>query len=248
MEEGKRIIIRNISKEFKIGFKKNQGALARFVSLFSGRSPRKVLQVLKGISFEVKTGEIFGVIGANGSGKSTLLRIVSGIYKSKGRVYTNGKIISLIGLNHALKENLKMKDNIYLSAALFGFDRQKVNEKYNSIVDFSGLKDFENTKLFQFSEGMKQRIAFSIAIHCNPQILLLDEVFSVGDEGFKIKCEKKIKKLVENGISVLFVTHDLYSVKKYCKRAMWLDKGNVVKIGEPEEVCDSYLKSLEQPK
>lgn len=244
MEKEKRIIAESVSKKFRIGFKKNQGALARFISFFSGKEPKKIIQVLDNVSFSVDREEILGIIGANGSGKSTLLRIVAGIYEGEGKIKVNGKIISLIGLTSGLKYNLIMKDNIYLGCAFFGLGRKETKEKIDPIIEFAGLKGFGNTKLWQFSEGMLQRFAFSIAIHCNPEILLLDEVFSVGDEEFKIKSVKRIKELVSSGASVLFVSHDLYSVENYCNRTIWLDKGKIIKQGKSKEVCNAYLKSF----
>ncbi|MDD4996288.1 MAG: ATP-binding cassette domain-containing protein, partial [Patescibacteria group bacterium] len=155
----KRIIVENLSKKFKIGFEKNRGILARFISLFSGKETKKNIQVLDNISFYVNAGEIVGIIGKNGSGKSTLLRIIAGIYdKEKGRINTQGKIISLINLNNGLKERLTLRDNIYLYSLLLGLSLKEIKEKINSIIEFSDLKDFVNTKIYQFSDGMKQRL------------------------------------------------------------------------------------------
>jgi len=236
-----RIILKNISKRFKIGFAKEQGALARFVSFFSGREPKKIIQVLDNVSFSAKAGEVIGIIGENGSGKSTLLRVIAGIYeKERGEVLTDGKIISLINLNIALKERLTMKDNIYLCCSLFGLSQIKTGQRFNSIVKFAELESFVNTKTYQFSNGMKQRLSFSIAIHCDPEILLADEVFEVGDENFKEKSSKKIEELVKRGTTVLLVSHDLNLIKKHCHRAIWLDKGRIIKEGECKEVVESY--------
>lgn len=240
----KRIIVENVRKRFKIGFKKEQTALARLLSLFSGRETRKVLEALKGISFDVEEGEILGIIGENGSGKSTLLRVIAGIYdKDRGRVGVRGKIVSLINLNVGLMERLTMKDNIYLCCSLFGLPQKEITQKLNSIVQFAELEPFIDTKVYQFSDGMKQRLAFSIAIHCNPKILLLDEVFAVGDEDFRKKSANKIKELVKGGASVILVSHELWMIKKYCDRVIWLDKGKIVKKGKTEEVVKKYLSS-----
>ena len=199
MEKENRIIVKNISKKFKIGFKKKQSALARFVSLFSGKEPKKIIQALKDVSFKAKKGEIVGIIGKNGSGKSTLLRIIAGIYnKDKGEIITNGKIISVINLKVGLQPRLTMRDNIFLTSSLFDLSQNDIKQRFNSIVEFAELENFVNTKIYQFSEGMKQRLAFSIAIYCNPEILLLDEVFEVGDEKFRKKSANEIKELAND--------------------------------------------------
>ncbi|MDP3027430.1 MAG: ATP-binding cassette domain-containing protein, partial [Nanoarchaeota archaeon] len=183
MEKEEGIIVEHISKTFQIGFKKHQSALERFISLFSGKEPKKIIQALKDVSFTAEKGEIVGIIGENGSGKSTLLRVIAGIYdKDEGKIITRGKIISVINLRVGLQDRLTMKDNIYLCCSLFGLSQKDIKKNFSLIVEFTELENFVNTKIYQFSEGMKQRLAFSIAIHCNPDILLLDEVFEVGDE------------------------------------------------------------------
>ncbi len=228
-----RITVENIAKRFKIGFKKNQSILARISSFFSGREPKKIIWALKEVSFEAEEGEIIGIIGKNGSGKSTLLRMIAGIYRcNKGKITTNGKIISLINLNVGMQPRLTMKDNIYLCCSLFALSQKTIKQRFNSIVRFSELENFINTKIYQFSEGMKQRLAFSIAIHCNPEILLLDEVFEVGDKEFKIKSANKIKELVKKGSTVLLVSHELWMIEKYCNKIIQLDKGKISKIGD----------------
>lgn len=224
----KRIIVSNISKKFKIGFRKNQGALFRLVALFFDREQKRVIEVLKGVSFEVSSGEMLGIVGKNGSGKSTLLRIIAGIYScDSGRVITNGKIIPIINLNVGLKERLTMKNNIFLCCSLLGLGRKEIKIKFNSIVGFSELKNFIDTKIYQFSEGMKQRLSFSIAIHCNPDILLLDEILEVGDEKFKEKSGNKIIEMVKKGCSVILVSHDIDIIRRYCNRVIMIDNGRI---------------------
>ena len=197
MQKEKRIIVENVSKKFQIGFKKNQSALERVIDLFSGKEPKKTIQALKDVSFTAEKGEIVGIIGENGSGKSTLLRLIAGIYRQdEGSIIANGKIISVISLVIGLHPRLTLKDNIFLVGSFFGLSQKEIKEKFNSIIEFAELENFVNTKIYQFSEGMKARLAFSIAIHCTPDILLLDEVFEVGDENFRKKsAEKKSKGL-----------------------------------------------------
>ncbi len=199
-QQNSRIIVQNISKTFQIGFKKNQSALEKFISLFSGREPKKTIQALKDVSFEAKKGEIMGIIGENGSGKSTLLRTIAGIYRQdEGKIETNGKIISVINFRIGLQDRLTIKDNIFLVSSFFGLSQKEIEKRFNSIVEFAELDNFINTKIYQFSKGMKARLAFSIAIHCAPDILLLDEIFEVGDENFRKKSAEKIKELIKRG-------------------------------------------------
>lgn len=242
-----RIITNKVSKKFQIGFKKNQSTLARIISVFSGREPKKEFWALENVSFQAKAREIIGIIGRNGSGKSTLLRIIGGIYeKDGGTVRINGKIISLISLMSGLRRKLIMKDNIYLCCSLFGLNQREIKERFSLIIQFAELEDFINTKIYQFSEGMKQRFAFSIAIHCNPEILLLDESFEIGDEGFKNKSVNKIKELVGNGVTVLLVSHDLDLLKKHCHKIIWLDDGKILMEGDSEKVIKEYVKSFNE--
>ncbi|MDP2672176.1 MAG: ATP-binding cassette domain-containing protein [Candidatus Daviesbacteria bacterium] len=243
-----RVVVTNVSKKFHIGFKKNQGALGKLVSLLSGEEPKKIIWGLKNVSFSVNGGEIIGIIGLNGSGKSTLLRVIAGIYKAdEGIVSTTGHVISLIGLDGGLKDRLTLRDNIYLLCYFYGLDRKLINKRLNSIIEFAELENFTNTKIYQLSDGMKQRLAFSIAIHCNPDILILDEVFAVGDESFKIKSVKKIKELVNGGATVLLVTHYLGIIEKYigrhCDKVIWMDSGSIVTSGESKSIMTKYIKS-----
>jgi ABC-type polysaccharide/polyol phosphate transport system ATPase subunit len=239
-----RIIINNISKKFRIGCNRNTSFLAKTLSFFSGKEAKRTIDVLKNVSIKVNPGEIVGIIGDNGSGKSTLLRIIAGIYEpDSGEIIIRGKTVSLINLSAGLKERLTMKENIFLVSSLFGLSYSEIKKKFNSIVSFSELNSFLNTKLYQFSSGMLQRVAFSVAVHSNPDILLLDEVFEVGDENFRKKSAEKIKKLVTEGCSAILVSHDKEIIKKYCDRVVWLEEGKINKIGEPADIFDKYVKS-----
>jgi len=237
------IIVENLYKEFRIGFKKKQSALARIFSLISGRIPTRKILAINNISFKAHAGEITGIIGKNGSGKSTLLRLISGIYKEdQGKITTNGKIISLINLIVGLKTSLTVKDNTYLIGSLFDLGKKDIEKKFNEITGFAELDQYANTKVSQLSIGMRQRMVFSIAVNANPKILLLDEVFEVGDESFKNKSAKKIKELVKNGVTIVLVSHDLRLIEKYCDRVIWMEKGKIVKQGHNKEVVKEYLK------
>jgi ABC-type polysaccharide/polyol phosphate transport system ATPase subunit len=242
----KRIIINGLWKKFSIGVKKQQNALEKFVSLFSGREPRREIWALKDISFNANAGEIVGIIGKNGSGKSTLLRVIAGIYnQDKGQIKTEGKIIPLINLEAGLDSRLNARDNIYLCCSIMGLKNREIKEKFDEIISFAELEEFVDTKIYQFSLGMKSRLAFSIMIHSaiyqKPEILLLDEIFAVGDEHYRNKCMEKIKGLIKSGATVLIVGHDLESMKRHCKRIIWMDNGKIIKYGE-KEVIKEYLK------
>jgi len=236
MDKIKRIVVAGVSKKFITGHKNNLGVLARLL-LLSNREPKSLVYVLKDVSFDVFSGEILGVVGDNGSGKSTLLRTIAGVYSpDEGRVVVEGKVIALINLVIGLKDRLSMKENIFLCCSLFGLSQNEIKEKLHNIVDFSGLQNFFNTKIYQFSEGMKQRLAFSIAIHCNPDILLLDEVFEVGDEDFKKKSGKSIVDIADRGGCVVIVSHETEIIKKYCNRVLQIDRGIITMNSRPGRI------------
>jgi ABC-type polysaccharide/polyol phosphate transport system ATPase subunit len=241
----KKVVVNNLNKSFKIGFSSSKTFLSRIISIVSSREPKKALKAVDNVSFELNSGEIIGVIGANGSGKSTLLRLISGIYNyDAGEVIRNGKIISLINLGVGLKFRLTMKENIFLVGSFFGLSQKEIKNKFNSIVEFSELGDFVNTKVYQFSSGMIQRLAFSIAIYCNPEILLLDEVFEVGDEEFKRKSANKIEELVKTGACVVLVSHDLNMVEKYCDKVFLMHTGKIIKTGSAKKIIKQYKNYL----
>ncbi len=239
-----RIVADGLSKRFKIGYRKHELALAKFLSLFSGKEPTRLIWAIDDVSFKVGAGEVVGIIGKNGSGKSTLLRVIAGIYTpDKGKVRVEGKIISLINLNIGLKEKLTTEENIYICCALFGISQAEAALKAEEIIDFAELRDFAGTKIYQFSEGMKQRLIFSIALFCNPDIFLLDEVFEVGDEDFKAKSVKKVKEYVADGAAVILVSHDLDMMRRYCDRALWMGEGRIIRSGDARDIIDEYKLS-----
>lgn len=224
----KKIILKNISKSFNIGIEKKQSALAAAISAISSRESKKRFKALDDVSLEIEGGDILGITGSNGSGKSTLLRIMAGIYAPEsGTLSVDGKVISIINLGVGLIERLPMRDNIFIVGSLFGMNRKSIREKFDSIVSFSELEQFIGTKIYQFSAGMIQRLAFSIAIHADPDILLLDEVFEVGDESFRKKSSEKIKQLARNGSAVILVSHDHELIERNCTSVIRLEHGRI---------------------
>lgn len=241
MNNKTRILLNNVSKKFKIGYEKKQNTLRRVISLISGKEFRREFWVLKNISIDIKSGEIVGIIGKNGSGKSTLLRTIAGIYKpDRGYFKLNGKLIPLIQVNE-INSRLSMKDSIYLFCSLFGLNLKDIKKRMNSIVEFAELNGFTNTKLYQFSSGMRDRLSFSISVHCDPDILLIDEIFGYSDIYFKNKFMKKLKEMAKDGKTILFVSQDMEFVKTNCDRVIWLDNGKIVLDGSIH-LIDKYFK------
>lgn len=200
---------------------------------------------LKDISFQVKRGEHLGILGLNGAGKSTLLKIIAGVLKpTEGKVVRNGRIVPLLELGAGFDAQYTGAENIYLYGAMLGYPKEFLKEKYDEIVEFSELGDFINVPLKNYSSGMKARLGFSIATIVEPEILILDEVLSVGDAKFKKKSEKKIKDMFEKGITVLFVSHSIGQVRSLCDRAIILEKGRLIAQGDVETVSTLYEEAI----
>lgn len=228
MNKTPNLSLRNISKAFNIGFRRRRGVLEQLSSLVGSREQKKRLDALRSVSLDVMPGEIIGIIGSNGSGKSTMLRIMAGIYEpDAGIIDVKGRVISIINLGTGLMERLPMRDNIFLIGSLFGMSNATVRDRFDSIVAFSGLAEFVDTKIYQFSAGMMQRLSFSIAIHADPDILLLDEVFEVGDEDFRKKSSARIKELAQSGSSIVLVSHDLELIKRNCSKVYEMRHGEL---------------------
>ncbi len=235
------IVVKNVSKTFLVPHEKISTLKGIFTNLFKKNS-HDVLHALKDISFEIKKGEFFGIVGRNGSGKSTLLKILAGVYTGDtGSMKINGAISPFLELGIGFNPELSGRDNIYLNATVLGMSKKEIDEKFNDIVTFSELERFIDQKLKNYSSGMQMRLAFSVAIHTNRDILLMDEVLAVGDSNFQSKCINEFMKHRALGRTIVFVTHDMYTVQKYCDRAMLLRNGSIVKIGLPEDVCNEYI-------
>ncbi|MDP6575969.1 MAG: ABC transporter ATP-binding protein [Candidatus Peribacteraceae bacterium] len=243
MSDSNVITVGNVSKIFTL--RGEETALTRLIKWREHlKLPRK-FTALRNISFEVGDGEVFGIVGRNGSGKSTLLRILAGIYPpTSGEIEVRGRVIPLINLQVGLQPKLTMKDNIFLVSSLFGISRKKIISNFDSIVDFAELKDFVNVQVYQFSSGMLSRLAFSIAIHLEPEVMLLDEVFYAGDAGFREKSKKKMMELVKGDCTVVMVSHQDDMLKRLCNRVMWLDEGQVRSIGDTRQVLREYGETM----
>ena len=196
---------------------------------------------LRDISFEVKKGEVIGLIGSNGAGKSTLLKIVSGVMKpTNGKVKVSGVISPMIELGAGFDMELTARENIFLNGAILGYSKQFLESKFDEIVEFSELKDFLDVPVKNFSSGMTAKLAFSIATIVDPEILIVDEILSVGDIKFQEKSKNKMLEMIKGGTTVLYVSHSLDSIRQLCDRVVWIEHGKMVKVGKTDEICDEY--------
>jgi ABC-type polysaccharide/polyol phosphate transport system ATPase subunit len=249
-----RVVVKDLSKEFCVELRTPKKALEKFVSFFSGKKDEKIIKALSKVSFSVKAGKNLGVIGKNASGKSTLLRNVAGIYSAdEGKISIHGRLLYLTSFGQGLKPQLTMRENIYLLGAIMGLSQRDIKERFEEIVEFSGLKNFVDMRVKKFSTGMVARLNFAIGIYCmkhhNPDILLLDEVFiSGGDFNFRVKAINKIEELIMGGASVIIVSHDFNLIKKYCDEVIWLENGKIMRQGDPTKVVEAYLDSLKSMK
>lgn len=236
--------VKNVKKSFRLPTEQSNGIKQTFVNWTKGIKGYKNLEILRDISFQVKKGEFFGIVGRNGSGKSTLLKIISQIYTpDSGSVTVDGRLVPFIELGVGFNPELTGRENIYLNGAMLGFSHEEVNAMYDEIVEFAELYDFMDQKLKNYSSGMQVRLAFSIAIKAQGDILVLDEVLAVGDEAFQRKCNDfflKIKK--DKSKTVILVTHDMGSVKKYCDRAILIKDGRIMIDGDKDDVANLYVE------
>ena len=200
---------------------------------------------VKDVSFQVRAGEAWGLIGTNGSGKSTMLKAISGILKPyKGSITINGSVAPLIELGAGFDQELTARENIILNGCVLGHSEKFMREHFEEIVDFAEIRDFLDSPLKNYSSGMKARLGFSIATMVKPDILIVDEILSVGDYKFRQKCEKRMKELLDGGTTLLFVSHSIEEVKRLCDHALWIDKGVARMQGEAVAVCDAYMQEM----
>ena len=242
------IELENISMRFNLGIEKDFSIKQAFVNFFSFKKRKKdkkneTFWALSDVSLKVKKGEEVGLIGSNGAGKSTLLKVVSGVMKpTKGKVTVNGDISPMIELGAGFDMNLTARENIYLNGAILGYSKKFLIEKFDEIVEFSELRDFLDVPVKNFSSGMIAKLAFSIATIVNPQILIVDEILSVGDIKFQEKSKNKMMEMITGGTTVLYVSHSIDSIKSLCTKVVWLEHGKIIKMGDPKEICDEYIK------
>ncbi len=239
------IEVKNVKKYFKVYY--DRGITIKDKILSRGRSKYEKREVLKGISFDVKKGEAIGLIGKNGCGKSTTLKLLTKIiYPNEGSVEVKGRVSSLLELGAGFHPDMSGKENIYMNAAVFGLNRKEIDSRVNDIIKFSELEDFIDNPVRTYSSGMYMRLAFSVAINVDADVLLIDEILAVGDISFQKKCFEKLKEIKRNGTTIVIVSHSLDQIEKICDRSIWIENGLIKEEGRPKEIHDKYLYDMEK--
>lgn len=235
------ITVENVSMHFRMDKNKTTSLKEWVVSHLKGQQQYEEFRALSDVSFTVDRGEIVGIIGRNGAGKSTLLKVISGIYKpTSGKVVTAGRVAPMLELGSGFDPELSGHDNIFLNGAILGFSEEFLKSKYDEIVAFSELGEFIHMPIKTYSSGMLARLAFSVATIIEPEILIVDEILSVGDASFQEKSRARMMELMQGGTTVLFVSHNLSQIREMCDRTIWLERGGVKMTGLTEDICDAY--------
>lgn len=235
------IDVNNVSVKYIMGDIKELSLKEFFIRKAKGEVITQEFWALKDINFHVQKGELLGIIGSNGSGKSTMLKVLSGIMPpSKGKITVNGNIAPILELSAGFDGEMTVKENVFLRGALLGYTKKFITDQYNEIMDFSELWEFENVAFRKLSSGMKSKLAFSLASFVTPDILILDEVLSVGDIAFKKKSEKRMQELFDSGVTTILVSHSISQIREMCTQVLWLEKGKMMGIGDTKQLCDEY--------
>ena len=245
MEDNKVLVLDNVSVRYRKSGARTTADIVK--GLFSKSKSAKGFWALRNVSFSLERGDMLGVIGKNGAGKSTMMKAISGtITPVTGSIERNGKLCALLELGAGFDKEMTVKENVYLRGALLGYSKEYIDSKYDEIIDYAEMREFENNPFRTLSSGMKSRIAFSIASLVEPDIIILDEIFAVGDGAFRQRSQERMQEIIGSGnTTALIVSHSLTAVRKQCTKVLWLDKGRMVMFGEPNEVCDEYKKYLD---
>ena len=241
------IEVEHITVDYITGDIKNIGLKEYLLDQIRGRTRSSRFRALDDVSFHVEKGNMLGIIGGNGAGKSTLLKVISGVMRPVfGKCCVCGNVAALLELTSGFDGDLTVRENTFLRGAMLGYTKAFMHEKYREIIAFAELEDFQDRLFRQLSSGMRSRLAFSIASLVQPDILILDEVLSVGDGAFQEKSEKKMRDIISQGVTTLFVSHSLDQVKRMCDHVLWLEKGRMMDFGETEEVCKKYEEFMKK--
>lgn len=236
----------NVSVKYLMTYDRIKSMKEYLVQMVKGKIKYEEFWALKNVSFEVKKGEVLGIIGHNGAGKSTLLKVISGILKpTEGSVQVNGTVVPMLELGSGFDFDLTGRENVFLNGAILGYSEHFLQEKYEEIVEFSELGQFINVPLRNYSSGMVMRLAFSIATVVQPDILIVDEILAVGDAAFQEKSKKRMLELMGGGTTVLFVSHSIEQIREMCDQVIWLDHGQTKLCGNAPEICDIYGTTAE---